>query len=266
MTPRREDGVGRQGRRRGSRVSALHVTMASVLTILTAALYGAVAIRYHLQGRAEPSVRLFALFWAGVSVWGFAQAVWSFALDAAGAPLVVGIAALHVKLFAGVAALFGLVSYLVVIGRGPGASSRRAVALLAVGYAALYVALAAWWALHPPASQWLSEWEARIDRTHVGWMLWTLAVVLLYAPPLVFSIVYGLKSRRVDDSAKKQRILGVSAFLGMFFGTMLLAWLEPPGWWGLGEKILALGVVAGVFMTIEAPEDGRVYVDEVAAV
>lgn len=245
-------------------MSASTLVTSVALTLLAAALYVGVGLRYLQRERAGDgrNLRHFALFWIALALWGATEASWSLWVAVAPPPLAASVALLHLKVVLGVLSFYGLVHYLLSL---YGADA-RALRLVSWGYVGVFALVDAFYWWRAPVGVAVESWSAQLLYANESAALYQSVVVLLFGPPLAAAVAYALRLRHATSAAQRRRIAMVSAFFAVFFGSVLLGWTVNWPWWGLAEKALALATVAGVYMVIDPAPDGQAPQGEVAPV
>lgn len=227
---------------------ATTLVAASTLSILTGLAYALVGRRFARRARTGGhALGLFSAFWFAVAFYGLTDGLWSLAVPLLDPPVAVGITILHLKTLVGSVGFFGLVYYLGYVYTG----SRRLLVPLAAFYALVYVLVLHSYVAADPIGQAAHTWRSGLVYANKGGLLDTLAVVALFAPPLVASIAYARLVTKTDDPRQKRRILTISAALAAFFGGLLFGWLGGAWyWWPLVEKLLALATIGAVYAVV----------------
>lgn len=227
----------------------LTLAAAATLTVLAGVAYALVGVRFARRARRPDghAPGLFSLFWFAIAFYGLTDGLWSLAVPLLDPPLAVGVTILMLKTLVGCIGFFGLVYYLAYVYTG----HRRWLAPLVVFYAVVYVLVLHSYVAAEPVGQLVQTWRSGLVYANPGGVLDTLAVVALFAPPLLASIAYARLMGKTDDPARRRRILVVSSALAAFFGGLLFGWLGGTWyWWPLVEKVLALGTVLAVYVVV----------------
>lgn len=212
--------------------------VASLLAIVTGAVYLAIGVHYARRAVAARVQAYFALYWLGLAFFGLSDGAWSILVPLADPPLALGVTILYLKTIFGSIGFFGLVYYLTYLYRG----DERAKVPLAVFYGLAFSLVLYSYVAADPVGQEVQTWRSGLVYAHPGGAFGTIAVLLLFAPPLLAAIAYARLRSRTTDPRARRRILVTSVALGVFFGTTMLAWLASfASWWPLAEKLLALG-------------------------
>lgn len=220
------------------------VLVGSVLGLAVAALYGWLG-REHARrattGGLGPAA--FAVFWYGIAAHAAVESLWAVSVVLWTQPLWVGILVLLVKIGTGVAAIGGLVLYMLLIYTG---NARAAVGVV-LAYSALQSLMTWEYLSRVPLAPELRTWYAGLRYQHPEGAAHDALAVALFLPPLVAAVAYLSLLRVTTDPLQRRRIVATSASLAVFFGGFLLGWVhERWFWWGLLERVLALGAAAGV--------------------
>lgn len=236
----------------------------SALGLLVSALYLAIAGIEGARAARSGDVAMswFAMFWALIGIHALAESTWALSLAFLSVPLTASVAVLHLKILTGVAAFFGLVYYLLVVYTG-----RRGLLLpLVVVYLAIFFVVTLHYVARDPIGHETRAWFAGLIYANDGATTWPLIVGLLFAPPLFATGAYALLVRAAVDSAQRKRIAVTALGLGAFFGSYLFGWLNDTWeWWGLVERLVALGTALAVLIARRATTDAPAHSDAVAA-
>lgn len=228
--------------------SATLVT-ASLLTLATGVAYALVGMCIARRARAQDGLALglFSLFWFAVAYYGVTDGLWSLAVPLSDPPLAVGVTILYTKTLVGCLGFFGLVYYLTYLYTG----ERRLLVPLAAFYAVVYVLVLYSYVQAEPVGQVVQTWRSGLAYARPGTFLGMLAVLALFAPPLLAAIAYARLVTKTDDPRTRRRILVVSAAFAAFFGGLLFGWLGGAWyWWPLVEKLLALATGLAVYAVL----------------
>lgn len=221
--------------------------LVSALCLAIARVEGARAAR-----SGEVAMSWFAMFWALIGVHALVESAWALSLAFLTVPLVVSVAVLHVKILTGVAAFFGLVYYLLVVYTG-----RRGLLLpLVLVYLGIFFIVTLHYVARDPIGHETRAWFAGLVYANDGAASWPFVVGLLFAPPLFATGAYALLVRAAADRVQRRRIAVTAFGLGAFFGSYLFGWLNDSwAWWGLAERLIALGAALAVLRARRAVTD-----------
>lgn len=219
----------------------------SLLSMGVAVLYVAVGQRIARRGATHLPLRLFAVFWTGMAAYGLLDASWALAVATGSVPLAVSLVVLHLKIAAAVTAFGGLVAYLLAIYTG-----RENVTWLVLGaYLALFAVVTYFYVWRAPVGQHLTTWGASLDYAREGGLFQKVVVVLLFVPPGLCAVAYAMLLRVVEEPHARRRVAATSAALVVLFASLTLGWLNGKlPWWGIAEKVLALGAALVVLWTM----------------
>lgn len=226
-------------------MSAPTLVAGSLLGLVVAGLWGSLAI-LQLRRAAAPGQeprRLFAVFWAGIAAHILVESANALAVGLGVTSLSLGLAALLLKMGTGLVAFFGLVSYMLVVYSG----DQRVAQWVALFYAALVPFVLFAYLSRVPVAVEARVWYAGLAYVHAEGLVHAVMVVLLFLPPLACTLCYLLLVRVSDDPAQRRRIVLTSLALSTFFAAFLLGWMnERWYWWGLLERLLAIGASLAV--------------------
>ena len=228
------------------------VYLGSALGLVVAALYGYLgwwhARRVGATGLAGGA---FAAFWLCIGAHAALESGWAMAVAASGPALAVGVTVLVLKIATGVVGIGGLVLYLLLVYGFP----RRVVPLVVLAYSALFALMLYDYLGRVPVDQELRTWYAGLRYQHPEGALHQAVAILLFLPPLLATVAYLMLLRVSSDAAQRSRIVATGGGFAVFFGAFLLGWVhEKWVWWGLLERLLALGTSLAILWTLE---DGR---------
>lgn len=223
----------------------------SILGLAVALLWAGIAL-LQLRRASAPgqAPRLyFALFWAGIAARAAIESGYAFLAGLGVATLAIGVTALVLKMATGLAAFFGLVSYLLLVYSG----ERRVVTYAGAFYVTLAPFVVYAYVSRVPVAVETRTWYAGLAYAEPQGLLHAATVVLLFLPPLACTCCYALLLRVASDAGQRRRILVTSLALGSFFGAFLFGWMnEQWFWWGLAERLLAIGTSLGVLHAEQA--------------
>ena len=235
----------------------LTLLLDATLGLAIALLYVRVAVLMHRRPTTRPeaaaALRSFVVWWAGlavVTVIGSLRGTLA-AFDVLGRAPHAFLTYLSVPAL--VAALWGLVDYLVFIYAG----TQRWRALIRYGHAAIavfFLGLLVW--MHPIAVT-STDWTATMTYEHeLPGPARVLALILILAPVLAASVAYFALGFRVEDLRSRVRILLVSSAFILWFGLAALAsavgW-SAWYWWPLVSRGIALGATLLILLAYHSP-------------
>lgn len=229
------------------------VYVGSSLGLLVAAVYGYLGVVHVRRARtAGLPAAAFAAFWLAIGAHAALES--AYAVAAASLPLALDVAVtiLLLKIATGAFGIGGLVLYmLLVYGFG-----RRIVPFVVVAYSALYAIMLYDYLSRVPIAIELRTWYAGLAYQHAeGWLHQTVAI-LLFLPPLLATFAYLNLLRLAEEPALRRRILATGSAFVVFFGAFLLGWVhERWMWWGLLERLLALGSSLCILWTLRVSKD-----------
>lgn len=228
-------------------MSAPTVVAGSVLGLVIAVLYGYIGLQ---QARRATTSGLgpaaFAIFWYGIGVHAAIESIWAIAVVLGSTSLSLGVFVLLVKIATGVAAIGGLVVYLLIIYVG----NVRVVVGAALAYSCLLSLMTYEYLARVPVAVELRTWYAGLAYLRPEGLSHDLVAFVLFFPPLVATVGYMRLLKITTAPAQRRRILFTGASLAIFFAGFLLGWVhERWFWWGLIERALALVAAAGVLWT-----------------
>lgn len=226
---------------------------ASILGLGLGVVSWAVAARLARRGRDESRLGwgLLSTFWGGMAAYVLLDSLWAIGVVLDMVPLPVAITVLHLKVVSATVGFFGLVAYLLLVYTG----RRGTVRLVAVAYVGIYLLTLYYYTWRGPVGQHVGNWGASLDYAREGGAFQDVVVLLLFVPPCLSAIAYAFLLRHVRDREARLRVTTMSVSLIVLFAGLTMGWLNGRlPWWGLAEKILALGaVVALAFALHQGP-------------
>lgn len=229
-------------------MASAQLLLGSALSIAAGLAYWALAVHYARRATADARPRaLFALFWWGVGFFGVTDGAWSLAVAYGPPPLWVGVAILHLKVVFGVLGFASLVGFVLYLYRGQAAP----LVALATAYVPIY-ALVAWsYVVQRPVDQQVEGWRAGLVYAESGGTFATIALALLFLPPVIAAVTYAALARRAPDLAHRRRIQATSLAIATFLGTVFIAWLVGAApWWPPAEKLLGIATASIAWATL----------------
>ena len=241
----------------------------TAFSLATAALYVAVGRTVRHRGVSDRAssraLGLFVLWWyaiAAFSVLGAARTL-AAALGYLGLPYHVLLS--YLSLLPLVAALWGLVYYLVFVHTG----NERWLGPLGMMHAGLFVgflALSVW--LRPVAVE-AGEWSVTIGyaRTLSGPLVAVLLATLL-GPVLLAAVAYATLWFRTKDRAARYRVALVSGSFIVWFGSAALASasaLVGSAWWPYASRLVGLAATLTLLAAYRPPAPVRRWLDAPSA-
>lgn len=227
------------------------LVFSAALGLAIAGIYLGAAGMLARRAAARRGLWLFALFWAGIGVYAAADSGWALLMALFDPPLAVGIVALELKILGGVAGFFGLVGYLLLVYTG------RAGAVVAAGcyHVALFLLVEYHYQRRSPIGQREGVWGAALEYANPQDGLWTAMTLALFVPPVLAAAAYAALARVAPPGPLRWRIVFTSLALVGFFASMTLGWLHGRWpWWGLTERLLALGLASCVLLAASLPD------------
>lgn len=237
----------------------------ALFALSLALLYGYVARLMARRPTSTPeaasALRSFVVWWAGLGattlLGGLRSALAG--LDVLNRGL--HAALLYLTIPALVAALWGLVDYLVYVHTG----DRRWRLPILVGHALMgvFIFMVTVW-MHPLGVR-AEPWSVPFDYEHaLGGPLLALVLLLILAPTLAASLGYLALAFRTRDPTARFRIVTVSSAFLLWFGSAALAsvagWGEA-SWWPLASRAIALGATLLVLFAYQPPARLRAHLE-----
>ena len=224
----------------------------SALGFVVALLYGWLGAHHARRAYATGlAPAMFALFWWGIALHAALESTWALAVALGEPSLAIGVTVLLLKILTGVAAVAGLVLYLLIVYGMP----ERWAAFGAV-YVGLYALMVYDYLSRVPVAHEARVWYAGLRYQHPVGVLHVVVALLLFVPPFLAAIAYLLLLRYTREPATRRRILATSTSLAVFFAGFLLGWAnEHWYWWGLVERLLP--IAAGVAVLWTLPRETR---------
>lgn len=223
---------------------------------LTGALYayvGRVTLRRHVGGEGQLAATLFGVWWFALAALQATSAIIRTlaAFDALG--LAFYTTTSYVSMLVLSVALWALVYYLFYLLSG----SRHVLIPITVFYLAFYASLLYIIAYLEPAGIERTAWSVRIDYAKELTGAPLAAIILaMILPPVIGAIGYARLFFRVKDPTQRYRIGLVSATIGGWFGTVLVAWmieLSAQPWWQLVSRTIGLVAALLIYAAYRPP-------------
>lgn len=230
------------------------VYLGSALGLVVAALYGHLGVVHARRARVTGlPAAAFATFWLCIAGHAALESAYAIAVALGLPSLDVGVTVLVLKIATGVFGIGGLVLYLLLVY----GLSRRVVPLLTLAYATIFAVMLYDYLARVPVDQELRTWYAGLRYLHPEGALHQAVAVLLFLPPLLATIAYLMLLRVSREAPQRRRILATGSGFIVFFGAFLLGWVhERWFWWGLLERLLALGSSLAILWTLDEARHG----------
>lgn len=237
-------------------MATITLLLDAAFLILTATIYayvGRVTLRRHVGGEGQLAATLFGIWWFALAVLQ-ANGALNRAIAAFGAlELAFFTTTTYVGMLVLSVALWALVYYLFYLLTG----SRRVLLPITAFYILFYAALLYLIAYREPIGIEETAWRVALEYRHeVAKPALTGLVLALILPPLVGAIGYARLFFRVDDPTQRYRIGLVSATIGGWFGTVLVAWmveLSAQPWWQLVSRSIGLLAALLIYTAYHPP-------------
>lgn len=237
-------------------MAELTLGVAAVFAFVAASVYSYIGVRFSrrpVSGESKLAARMFALWWLGLAATtatGGALATWG----ALGTPnLGVVAVATSFNLIAALAALMGLLYYLVFLYTG-----RREILLPIVAFYSVFgVTLAYYIAAANPTRVVVSRWTVGLAYERpfgTGFII--ILVLLLIFPQIIAALLYFGLYFKVKDPAQRFRVAVVSWSLIIWLGSALLAAganLSQSDAWQVASRGISLGAALAIFAAYFPP-------------